>query len=358
MNKILLLFKHKKNKTHITNFLKNDFELLYEPNSTELSIDLIITDALALKEYMNWIVAKKNSETPVFLPCLFIASRKDVKLASKFLWKVIDELCFAPIEKLELRARIEILLRARKLSLELNKKNLDLQSILYMLIHDLKAPARAIVGFASHIIKETDQNSMLSLTTIDLLNRIVESGKRIEDLIDAELNYLKVVNTIPRNVPVNLYDMFEKVKQELGEEIKKSGVKIYINLEKKILLSDEYLLRILFINLFSNSIKYRDKAKDLIISVRGLLVSNRVFRFEIEDNGIGIPEKKIKEIFKPFVRLHGEEIPGYGIGLSIVERIIFSLGGKIHIHSKLGEGTKIIIDLPYEDGLYEGIDNR
>ncbi|WP_461833209.1 sensor histidine kinase [Desulfothermus sp.] len=350
MNKILLLFKHKENEIHISNFLKTDFELLYEPYSTELSIDLIVTDSLALKSYMDWIVAKKNSEMPVFLPCLFISSRKDIKLASKFLWKVIDEICFAPIEKLELRARIEILLRSRKLSLELNKRNIDLQSILYMLIHDLKAPARAIVGFSSHIIRDPKQVANFSSDTLDLLNRIVASGKRIEDLIETEFNYLKLVNTVPRSLPVNLYDMFEKVKQELEEEIEKSGAKIDIDLEKKLLVSDEYLLRVIFNNLFSNSIKYRNKTRELIINVKGSSVKNRVFRFEIKDNGIGIPEEKIEEIFKPFVRLHGEEIPGYGIGLSIVERIILSLNGRIHVFSKLNEGTKIIIELPYKDG--------
>ncbi|WP_246162823.1 hypothetical protein [Brasilonema sennae] len=80
--------------------------------------DLCILDGPALDHLWEWVQARKHKEQPVFLPFLLITIRSDVKLLTRHLWQSIDELIAKPIEKLELQARIEMLLRSRRLSLQ------------------------------------------------------------------------------------------------------------------------------------------------------------------------------------------------------------------------------------------------
>ncbi|MEW5860638.1 MAG: PAS domain S-box protein, partial [Cyanobacteriota bacterium] len=89
--------------------------------------DLCILDSLALKQLWEQVQARKAAEFPVFLPFLLIVPRQDVKLMTRHLPKSVDELVTIPIEKMELQARVEILLRTRQLSLDLKQRNAELK---------------------------------------------------------------------------------------------------------------------------------------------------------------------------------------------------------------------------------------
>ena len=127
MTQILLLVEQKENRRLLLEWLAVYYEVLL-PNSTEnidkilpfnQSFDMGIVDGLALKRHWQWIAAQKQAEGPVCLPFLLITSRSDVGMATRFIWQTIDDLIIAPIEKIELQARVEILLRSRQLSLTL-----------------------------------------------------------------------------------------------------------------------------------------------------------------------------------------------------------------------------------------------
>lgn len=127
MSQILLLVEQKENRRLLLEWLAVYYEVLL-PNSTEnsedflpfnQSFDLAIIDGLALKRHWQWVAAQKEAEHPVCLPFLLITSRSDVGMATQFIWQSIDDLIIAPIEKIELQARVEILLRSRQLSLTL-----------------------------------------------------------------------------------------------------------------------------------------------------------------------------------------------------------------------------------------------
>lgn len=100
----------------------NAVPLLDEP------FDLCILDGVALDHLWEWVQAKKKAEQPVFLPFLLITPQRDVKMITRHLWQSVDELIARPIEKLELQARVEILLRSRSLSLKLKSANEQLQN--------------------------------------------------------------------------------------------------------------------------------------------------------------------------------------------------------------------------------------
>lgn len=109
-------------------------------------------------------------------------------------------------------------------------------------------------------------------------------------------------------------------------------------------LGNEYLLKTAFINLIENSCKFsQDKTSSIKIS------SNKEFiRISFSDNGIGISESDMSKIFVPFYRGDNKEYSnGYGIGLTLVDKVINLHKGRLSIHSQVNEGTSIHVDLPY-----------
>jgi len=108
---------------------------------------------------------------------------------------------------------------------------------------------------------------------------------------------------------------------------------------------DESILRHVLNNILSNAIKYSDTSKPVIFKVD---LKDKYIIFNIEDNGRGIPEEDLKNIFEPFHRASNvENIKGTGLGLAIVKRCVELHGGTIQLKSKLGKGTKVFIKIPY-----------
>lgn len=120
MSQILLLLDNKENRRLLAESLGSHYKIILPDSDDALEdgFDLCILDGTALDRLWKRIQARKTAVMAQFLPCLLVTSRKDVGMATRFLWKVVDELIISPIEKIELRARVESLLIARRLSLE------------------------------------------------------------------------------------------------------------------------------------------------------------------------------------------------------------------------------------------------
>ncbi|MBN1228091.1 MAG: PAS domain S-box protein [Deltaproteobacteria bacterium] len=124
MERILLCIEHKENRRLLAEWLEKKYHVIqYDSNqSIDGPFDLGILDGPAMDRLWEQIKARKQLEMPVFLPFLLITSRQDVEIITRHLWRTIDELILAPIVKVELQARVEILLRARKLSQEAEQR--------------------------------------------------------------------------------------------------------------------------------------------------------------------------------------------------------------------------------------------
>ncbi len=120
MCKILLLFDQKENRRLLAEWLATKHEVISCDNDEAIqgSFDLCIVDGHALDRLLTRIGERKDAEHPVFLPVLLATSRHGVRLVNRHLWQCVDESITSPIEKAELQARVEILLRARRLSRE------------------------------------------------------------------------------------------------------------------------------------------------------------------------------------------------------------------------------------------------
>ena len=127
MDRILLLMENKENSRLLKEWLSNNYQVMLanpgdtidSPHLQDESFDLCILDGPCLDHRWEQVQARREAEQPVLLPFLFVTSRRDVKLVTRRLWRAVDEIILMPIAKIELQARVAILLRARRLSLEL-----------------------------------------------------------------------------------------------------------------------------------------------------------------------------------------------------------------------------------------------
>lgn len=119
MSRIVLVIEHAENRRLLVDSLSSHHEVAIadSPSMLDTTFDLCIVDGPSLERYGRWIDAVKSSVSPLFLPFLLVAHRRGIGLVAGEAWQRIDELIISPVEKVELQARVETLLRARELSL-------------------------------------------------------------------------------------------------------------------------------------------------------------------------------------------------------------------------------------------------
>ncbi|WP_322495685.1 ATP-binding protein [Chloroflexus sp.] len=120
---ILLLLANTTNRNQLRNWLQARYQIIEGQNVADLQqpFQLCIVDGPALDRHETAIQQRRAAAHPIFLPFLLVTTRRDVQLHTRHLWRTVDELVISPIQKAELQARIEILLRARRLALEVNR---------------------------------------------------------------------------------------------------------------------------------------------------------------------------------------------------------------------------------------------
>lgn len=152
----------------------------------------------------------------------------------------------------------------------------------------------------------------------------------------------------PINNKINLVHFISEMIREIAESNKKD-VPIILNTEgeQRDVLIDEFLLNQMLNNIIQNAIKFSINPNPKVIV--HVAYGEQNFTIEVRDNGIGIPEKEVANVFKPFFRgSNAEVIDGSGLGLQIVAKCAQYLRGKIRIKSKQNQGTNVLITLPYE----------
>lgn len=356
MAKILLLLEHKENRRLLLQSLESRNEVFFvepenellEPN---LFFDLCILDLRALMKMGNWIKTIKKGQTPVFIPFLLITSQQDVGIGKIYLWSVIEELITTPIEKVELIARVEMLLQRRLLSLELKHKNENLQQLnelktrfISMASHELRNPLHVILAYSKILYKssnlpETKKN--------DYFERMKTSGNKIVKTLDDILILTKGELVEQKFNPISI-DV-EKFCRKLILEIEVGTGNQYqidftVKGEATNTCLDENLLCHILTNLLTNAIKYSPQASTINFD---LIHYNEQVEFKIKDKGIGIPLKDQERLFESFYRASNVgRIPGTGLGLMIVKQSVDLHGGEISINSEEGVGTTFTVKLP------------
>lgn len=227
---------------------------------------------------------------------------------------------------------------------ELTKINQELDSFVYSVSHNLRAPLMSVLGLLN--LANRDQHDRDPV--YDHYFKMMESSvKRLDETLKEIIEYSRNarIETVLKNIDFEkmIHDAIEKLHYLEGFD--KTRISVSIDGKDQAFFSDAYRLSVVLSNLLSNAIKYRDPHKGN--SFINIHVDTKPCgaKIVIEDNGIGIPDDQQTKVFRMFYRAT-EKSEGAGLGLYIVSEVIEKLKGKIEVESTLGEGSKFTITLP------------
>jgi len=215
--------------------------------------------------------------------------------------------------------------------------NRELESFSYSISHDLRAPLRAIGGFANLLRENIDDKT--GREDREYLQRIVANVRRMDSMIHSMLRLAKISQQNIQRRDIDLTEMAEEVSEELSREYPDRNVSVSID-KNMIVDADPDLVRILLYNLFDNAWKFTRTVEQPTISIRAVTSSSRKNGFVFSDNGVGFDQAYAEKLFAPFRRLHSDdEYPGLGIGLATVARVVKRHNGDIHAEGSNGKGA-------------------
>jgi len=226
---------------------------------------------------------------------------------------------------------------------ELAMTNRELESFSYSVSHDLKAPLRAISGFAAIISRR--HREALNEEARHYFDNIITASERMSALITDLLEYSRLGRRTLELRPVPLGQIVGEIGEILASKIAESGAVVTVPEMMPVVLGDPGLLRQVFTNLLENALLFRKKAIPLRVEI-GYTEGEDEITIGVVDNGIGIPGEFHDKIFNMFQRLHSdEEYPGTGIGLAIVRKAMNLMKGNVRLHSAPGEGSTFYVIL-------------
>ncbi len=233
-------------------------------------------------------------------------------------------------EELELRVR------------EREQSNAELEAFAYSVSHDLRAPLRAVAGFAGALAE--DYGGQLNDEARDFLNEIINAAARMNSQVRDLLDYGRLARVNMALEPVRVASAVHEALRMAGDE-HNPAVKIAVPVDVEVAAYRQVLAQVL-LNLISNALKFAAPNSQPEVRIwteeRGDMV-----RIGISDNGIGIAPQHQERIWNVFERLHDRSTyPGSGIGLAIVKRAVTRMHGHYGVDSEVGKGSTFWIELP------------
>jgi light-regulated signal transduction histidine kinase (bacteriophytochrome) len=255
----------------------------------------------------------------------------------------LDDISTRKIAELTLKnLNQELEARVRLRTAELENSNRELEAFSYSVSHDLRAPLRAIDGFA-HIIEE-DYVERIDPAGRAYLARIRTATHRMAALIDDLIELARLTRQPLRREYVDMSELIAQIVDELRTESPELEVDMQIT-QGLAANADRALLRVVLENLLRNAWKFTAQAPRPQVSVTAERVDSKL-TYCVADNGVGFDMAFANKLFRPFHRLHGSaEFAGSGIGLATVQRIIQRHGGTVWAESQPGQGARFFFTL-------------
>lgn len=217
---------------------------------------------------------------------------------------------------------------------KLEQSNIDLENFAYMAAHEIKAPIRNIASYLELMNFSEDELPKSLQPNID---KSIEIANKTGKMVDELLEYASLQDAELNLTEVNLDALTKLIVRSMKDDIKASNAKITLG-NLPTITCDESKVISLITNLIQNALKYRsDETPEISI---GAKENDHEWQYSVQDNGIGMQEDKIEQIFTMFTRLKTEdEVLGTGIGLNICNRIVDLHEGNIWAESELGKGS-------------------
>lgn len=239
--------------------------------------------------------------------------------------------------------------RARRAAEEAKRKTEEIMESRHKLLlsvsHDIKAPLSSIMGYVELMDKTVNEKE---------INSIQQSADHILNLLTnlLEFSSLEQGKLQVSNENFNLRQLCDETTEMFKPIAKHKNLQFIYepSMETdRTILADKLKIKQILINIISNGIKYTLEGT---VGFKVRMGRNLVV-FDITDTGVGIPEDKLEDVFKPFVRIetYNQFAEGSGYGMSVVKGLVDLLGGEIHIESEVGKGSHFEVRIPVDEVL-------
>ena len=233
--------------------------------------------------------------------------------------------------------------RVRDRTTELEAANKELEAFSYSVSHDLRAPLRAINGFATILsqdyIKQIDDDGR------QMLGKISSEAARMSQLIDDLLSFSRVGRQAIQRTEIDMTAVAQTVFSECVAQAPGRTIQFKLH-PLPPALGDPALIPHVWTNLISNAIKYTRSRPVAEVEISGQFADNELV-YCVRDNGVGFDMQQADKLFGVFQRLHSaKDFEGTGVGLALVQRIILRHGGRVWAEARPGEGATFHFTLP------------
>lgn len=296
---------------------------------------------------------ERSKHTPIIF--LTAADQNESLIFKGYAAGAVDYL-FKPLNPDILKAKVKVFVdlfltteqvkgQARQLETlnqELAVANQELDAFIYAVSHDLRAPLRALSGYANILLRE--HASQLEEKARQRLEEMIKMTEDMGQMIKALLDLSRLTRRTPQREPVDMKRLAQVIEKELRQQEPERQVDLIVanSLDTK---GDLRLLRVALTNLLGNAWKFTGQRPQARIEF-GVTLSPKERVFYIRDNGAGFDMAYSSRLFKPFQRFHrADEFPGTGVGLATVQRIIRRHGGRIWAESEVDKGATFFFTL-------------
>ncbi|HAC15237.1 MAG TPA: multi-sensor signal transduction histidine kinase [Bacteroidetes bacterium] len=225
---------------------------------------------------------------------------------------------------------------------ELNSKNSDLEQYAYTVSHDLQEPLRMISGFLTQLQKK--YSNVLDEKATMYIHYAMNGTKRMKDIIIDLLEFSRITRNDDPFVEVNINEIISDVELMNKRLISQSKATISYN-DLPVIYTNRTVLMQIFQNLVNNSLKYSLTGRNPFIEIT-FTENDDYWEFKISDNGAGIAEEDLENVFVMFKRVGNTSAKGTGMGLALVKKAIENLNGSIRVESELEVGSSFYFTIP------------
>lgn len=252
------------------------------------------------------------------------------------------------LENLNSMALLERSVEKRTSELEITNKLLsnsitEKDTMLKLVSHDLNAPLRNVIGLVESIERKFKGEMDTDLT--DRLLRIRKNVEKELNMIDEILTSFRSEDTVDVSQQIDTRNLVQSILDELNYELNRKNVKVILEDNLPIIVSNQAIMKHIFLNLIDNACKYmpfKMSGNEIKISF-SKDDSNSVFR--VADNGTGIPKEKQEYIFDSYQKAGAspDDSAGKGLGLALVKNMVGKIKGEISFNSKENKGSTFFI---------------